>query len=205
MKQTIPLLVASQSKMRHQLLTDMGIRYQVIAQAVDEAIDQTGIAWYDVPLAIATHKMNHVTVPPAYPESIAYILTADTLGFDKNGMSYGKPRDCAQAIEFLKALRGTNCIVTGFVVHKRVRDKIGNWHISERVAQSVKTEYVCAISDAHIEEYLTAVPEAMNASGALTVEGYGSQFIVSVNGSYTAILGLPLYELRCALEQIGFF
>lgn len=205
MKSTTPLLVASQSKMRHRLLNDMGIAYQVITQNVDEKIDATGIAPHELPLAIALHKMNHVSVPETYPESIAYILTADTLGFDRNGISYGKPRDHAQARVFLKALRGTNYIVTGFVVHKRMKDQQGIWQIVEQLARTVTTECVCAITDMQIEEYLGAVPEAMSACGALTVEGYGSQFIKSFNGSYTSVLGLPVYELREELELIGFF
>jgi septum formation protein len=43
-----------------------------------------------------------------------------------------------------------------------------------------------------------------NVSGAMAIEGVGSQFVKSIDGSYTAIVGLPLFELRQALTELGF-
>lgn len=48
-------------------------------------------------------------------------------------------------------------------------------------------------------------PFVYNSAGALFVEGFGAQFVKEVNGSYSAIIGLPMFEVREALEQIGFF
>lgn len=56
-----------------------------------------------------------------------------------------------------------------------------------------------------LEHFLAAEPNLVSFAGALAVDGYASQFVKSINGSYTAILGLPLYEVREALEQLGFF
>ncbi len=44
----------------------------------------------------------------------------------------------------------------------------------------------------------------LKIAGALHVEGYGSQFIKSIEGSYTAIIGLSMFELRKALQQLRY-
>ncbi len=43
------------------------------------------------------------------------------------------------------------------------------------------------------------------ASGAVAIEDYGAQFLKTVDGSHSAIIGLPLFELREALDELGFF
>ena len=45
----------------------------------------------------------------------------------------------------------------------------------------------------------------MQASNAIAIEGCGGQFLQWVRGSYTTIVGLPMFELREALEEIGFY
>jgi len=53
--------------------------------------------------------------------------------------------------------------------------------------------------------YLEQIPHAINACGAGIIEDFGLNFLKTVNGSFTAILGLPLFELRKALTTMGFF
>ena len=59
--------------------------------------------------------------------------------------------------------------------------------------------------DVWIEKYLNSFERYDQVSGGISVEGYGAQFLQTVDGSYSAILGLPMYELRLALEKLGFY
>jgi predicted house-cleaning NTP pyrophosphatase (Maf/HAM1 superfamily) len=68
----------------------------------------------------------------------------------------------------------------------------------------VTADYVFDVPDAWLDIYLEK-SRGLVASGAIAIEEFGSQFLKTVHGSYTTIVGLPMYELREALEKIGFF
>jgi predicted house-cleaning NTP pyrophosphatase (Maf/HAM1 superfamily) len=55
-----------------------------------------------------------------------------------------------------------------------------------------------------VDRYFEKTPFFLNISAGCAVEGFGQSFLKSVNGSYTGILGLPLFELRQALKTLGF-
>ena len=55
-----------------------------------------------------------------------------------------------------------------------------------------------------IDKYFATFPNVLQCSGAGVVEDHGLSYLKSISGSYTAVLGLPLYELRLALKKIGF-
>ncbi len=63
--------------------------------------------------------------------------------------------------------------------------------------------YEFEVPEECIVRYL-AVSYGMKAAGAITIEGYGAQFLKKVEGSYSAIIGLPLFELREALQKLDF-
>jgi len=126
------------------------------------------------------------------------------MGQDAQGTLYGKPKDKQDAIRLIKLLRHGSSMCTAFCVEKRKKGDNG-WNVVQKVSKVVSTSYVFDIPDAWIENYLQHTPQYLNISGAITVEGYGEQFLKSINGSYSAILGLPVCELREALEELGFF
>jgi septum formation protein len=68
----------------------------------------------------------------------------------------------------------------------------------------VPAEYTFDIPDIWIDIYL-AKSIGMQTAGAIAVEGYGAQFLKIVDGSYPSIVGLPMFQLRQALEEVGFF
>jgi septum formation protein len=180
----------------------MDIPFQVISQT---ALEQTppDLSLQDMVTYIARQKMDHVIISSEYTQSIAYVLTADTLGKDSRGAIHGKPESKEDAIAKIKALRGSGYVGTAFCLDKK--KLVGSvWHTEQRIEKYVDAQYVFDMPDAWIERYLTHTPNYMNISGGITVEGYGAQFLKSIKGSYTTILGLPVFEVREALEQIGF-
>ena len=119
-------------------------------------------------------------------------------------MVHGKPVDKKDAIAKIKALRGKGIVGTAFCVDKK-RFENNAWITEKRVEQYVQTTYHLELPDSWIERYLEYTPDYLLISGGFSVEGYGAQFITTVTGSYSALLGLPLAELRVALEQLNFY
>ncbi|MBN1549502.1 Maf family protein [Candidatus Babeliales bacterium] len=198
------LLIASGSKTRHELLFASRIPFTVLSQEVDESQCEKSGSLEECVTRIAHYKMDYVNVSMTYAKNEAIVLTADTLGMDAQGVIHGKPVDRGDAVKKIKALRGKGIVGTAFCLEKRMKQN-GGWASMERVCQYVEASYVFDIPDNWIDAYLDAVPGYYSMSGAITIEGYGSQFLKSITGSYSTILGLPLFELRQALERIGFF
>lgn len=198
------LLLASQSASRKHLLTQACIPFSVIAQHADEQACNWNLPLNEVVTHIAEHKMNSVVLPlPKRTGEYIYVLTADTLSQDVNGTLNGKPVDRADAIEKIKVARAGARIATAFCLDKKIWNGV-EWKIEKRIQQVVCANYVFAVPDAWINFYLDN-STGMQASCAITVEDLGAQFLQVVEGSYSTIIGLPMFELRQALETIGFF
>ena len=198
------LVLASQSAIRQALLDQAGISYVLTSHTADERI----ISW-DQPLAdlvsyISQHKIEYVLMPRTQIlYQYSYIVTADTLTQDMQGTIYGKPQDYADALSMIKALRAGSTVATAFTLEKR-EYKNNSWITQERVTRVITATCVVHVPDSCIDSYILHA-SALQAAGALVIDGYGAQFTQKITGSYTGILGLPLYELRQALEQLGFY
>lgn len=197
------LYLASQSRSRQELLRQADIPFTIIAHNADEVVDK-GLSLEQYVTAVARSKMDHVVMPNGSSGSLAYVLTADTMNQDNNGIMHGKPVNKDDAIAKIKALRKGGIVATAFCLDKK-RFSNGVWHIERRIERHVVTSYVCHIPDHWIEHYLEHTPNYKDVSGAITVEGYGAHFLLSINGSYSSILGLPICEVRQALEELNFF
>ena len=197
------LYLASQSPSRQQLLREANIPFQLLKQTADEAACDWGLPLDQLVASIALHKMESVDLSELDKGSEFFVLTADTLSQDENGTIQGKPKDRADAIEKIKQARDGTRTDTGFCLDKKVwRD--GAWKVIERIEQVVHAHYKFSIPDEWIEIYLeTSI--GLHCSNAIAVEGYGAQFLKEVQGSYTTIVGLPMYELRQELQKVGFF
>jgi septum formation protein len=122
---------------------------------------------------------------------------------DSKGNLHGKPKDRADAIAKLKQARHGNHLATGFCVERRRWDGL-QWITEQHLEQVVTADYLFYIPDQWINYYLDTTL-GLHCAGAAAVEGFGSQFLKRVNGSHSCIIGLPLFEVREALEQLGFF
>jgi len=129
-------------------------------------------------------------------------LTADTLSQDSTGAINGKPVDREDAIAKIKAARNGMRTGTAFCLDRK-QFRNGSWHIDKRIIRFVEAHYRFIIPDFWIDRYLNH-SLGLKASGAIAIEEFGSLFLESINGSYTTIVGLPLFELREALQELGF-
>ncbi len=196
------LFLASQSISRRLLLEQADISYKTIQQDADEY----SCDWTVLPKELVTHlallKMQHAQLPSGQESDICFVLTADTVGYDSNNTIYGKAQDKAEAIKNLKLL-AHGFVATGFCLEKK-EYKQGSWHTILQITEVVESAYVFEVPDNDIETYFSKTG-ALETAGSIAIEGYGLQFLKSVQGSYTGIIGLPLFELRQALEKLGFF
>jgi septum formation protein len=185
------------------LLDQAQIPYVLIPQDADESVCKLSDNLQERVTAIALQKMEHVILPPIQNGAYCFVLTADTLSQDSQGRITGKPENKEDAIAMIKAARAGMYTGTTFCLDRRI-GKQDEWCVDERIIEFAAADYVFDIPDQWIEDYCEK-SIALNASGAIAIEEYGMQFLKSINGSYSGLVGLPMYELRQALEKLGFF
>ncbi|NDD54674.1 Maf-like protein, partial [bacterium] len=181
--------------------------YKVLVHTSDEQ-PRVGVnAFQDYVLAVAQGKMRSLRLPEPTKTDSDYIfaLTADTLERSPStSQIFGKPMNKDHAVKMLKTLRqGPVEVVTACCLDKFYRRNDG-WQRGEHEQWLVSSMVEFYVDDASIESYLAAMPMALQASGAAMVEDNGLRFLKSIQGSYSAVIGLPLYELCHNLRKLGF-
>lgn len=199
------LFLASKSPSRKMLLKQALIPFTVIEQTADEAQCDWSLPLATLVQNIAEYKMHHVVLPAGTVEGeFCFVLTADTLSQDKtDGFILGKPIDRADAIAQIKRGRMGSRLCTAFYLNKYVWQN-NEWHIKMSHTECVQVDYTFFIPDNLIDWYLDN-SIGLQAAGAVAVEECGSQFLQSIQGSHSGLIGLPMFELRQALTACGFF
>jgi septum formation protein len=197
------LYLASKSASRQKLLREAQIPYEIIGQDADEAHCDWGLPLEQVVSSIARYKMDHAIVPAASEGDVCFVLTADTLSQDLDGTINGKPVDRADAVAMIKRAREGSRLATAFCLDRKKYCN-GTWVIDKRIERCVTAQYIFDIPDMWVERYIDATI-ALHASNAIVIDDFGGQFLKTVHGSYSTIIGLPMVEVREALELLGFF
>lgn len=199
------LLFGSKSQSRRMLLEESQIPFVTVDQDADESQCDWNLPLPQLVLSIALYKMQHVILPDGKHEGdICFVLTADTMSHDKTGTIHAKPVDRADAIAKIKATAaGDSFLCTGFCVDRKVWQD-GEWVIEERIADIVSAKFTFVVPESWLDIYLEKTP-FLDVSGGIAVEKFGNQFLQKVEGSYSTIIGLPVFEVRQALEKVGFF
>ena len=190
-----PIILASSSPRRQEILNLLGIPFRVIVPNVDETITPT-IDTDEVSEFIARQKVSAVlhSLPPR--QEIFWILGADTIIL-KNGRYFGKPEDQDQAREFLKELSGsTHTVMTSIVLY--------NGRTKTTSAKTSKTQVTMAeMTDEEIQWYLDT-GEWHGAAGGYRIQSLASCFIKKIEGSQSCVTGLPIFELYDILKEQGY-
>ena len=198
------LYLASKSPSRQYLLRESKIPFIVLSQNADEAQCDWSLSLEEVVTSIARYKMDCVIMPEAHEGDVAFVLTADTLTQDRNGIIHGKPQDAQDAKQKIADLRGCAIVATAFCLHKKMF-KQGAWVTIGQKEQAVISRCDFDIPDSWLERYFKESVIGYEAAGGMAVEAYGMQFLRSIEGSYSAVIGLPLFEVREALDALAFF
>ncbi len=196
------IYLASNSPRRRELLQQIRVSYAVLAFRGPARHDQD-ICEDTLPGEDAMSYVKRVALLKAEGgvRRIAWrglprrlLLAADTT-LELDGEVIGKPRDGDHAIQILRELSArTHQVLTSVVLTD-----------GERYLQRLSTNQVRfrPLKDAEIRQYV-ASGEAMDKAGAYGIQGRAAMFIEEIRGSYTGIMGLPLFETAALLQEFGY-
>ncbi len=138
-----------------------------------------------------------------------WVLTADTLGANSQSEICRKPVGLADAIQMLKSYRAGAITATGYCIERRRWNfNTNSWVLDQRITGVASASYTFNVPDSCLANYLDAAFSGisyLDVSGAVEIERYGVQYLGDIQGSYTAIVGLPMYEVRDSLAKLGFY
>jgi septum formation protein len=182
-----PLILASASPRRAQILRSLGVAFSIEPAGVDETLEP-GERPEAAALRLARAKAQAVRWSPARA-----VLGADTLVVC-DGRALGKPGSPREAAEMLRGLAGRgHHVVTGVCLAAGGAVRSGY----EQTSVAFR-----AMSDAEIAWYV-GTGEPMDKAGAYHIDGYGALFVESVTGSPSNVAGLPVGLLRRLFADAG--
>ncbi|QOJ24984.1 MAG: septum formation inhibitor Maf [Gammaproteobacteria bacterium] len=195
------IYLASRSPRRRELLRQIGVKFnllmmrETLGRAVD--IDEQPFA-NEIP-ADYIYRVTRAKADAGWKRilqrhlPIQPVLAADTI-VTIDGCILGKPKDNAHAEEMLKVLSGrSHQVLTAIGVG--IKDTI-------QMRLSTSTVRFREISEREIRHYLTN-NNVLDKAGAYAIQGMAAAFIVEISGSYSGVMGLPLYETAQLLEEAG--
>jgi septum formation protein len=197
------IYLASQSPRRQELLKQIGVRFEMLVPSPGE--DSESIET-PRPLEKARAYVERVTVAKSaaalarwQQSGLAWapILCADTtvsLPNSPDGEILGKPTDAADAARILNMLSGkVHQVLTAVAITLNSSDK------PLCLVQVSKVRFA-HLSQMQIDDYI-ASGEPFGKAGAYGIQGLGSAFIPMIDGSYSGIMGLPLFETAQLLDR----
>jgi septum formation protein len=197
------IYLASRSPRRRELLRQIGVQFDVLAfrggeRGEDPDVDETPASGeaaerYVERLALTKAEAGMRRLMwrhlPRRP-----VLAADTT-LELEGLIIGKPENQDDAVRILRSLSArTHRVLTAVAVTDGERT---------RSAVSLSEVRFRALADDEIRRYVTT-GEPMDKAGAYGIQGRGAVFIEHISGSYSGIMGLPLYETAQLLQGFGY-
>ena len=186
------LYLASQSPRRRDLLDQLGVDYGLLEVAVPEQ-RLPGEPPEDYVSRVAREKAGAGLLKVLAAPNVT-VLGADT-EVVLDDIVYGKPNDAADARRMLRELSGRNHRVVSAI-----------WLVSagrEEHALSISEVSFAELSDWQIDAYVTT-GECMGKAGAYAIQGRAAAFVAHLSGSYSGVMGLPLFEMATLLRKFEF-
>ncbi|MCK4651441.1 Maf family protein [Candidatus Babeliales bacterium] len=202
------LYLGSESISRRRLLATSGIEYKILKHNSDECGVDIEHGFENYVLEIAKQKMKHLVFPlkEHVEKDYIFILTADTIVVTvKSKKVFGKPKDVNDAKNMLRMYyKEPVNIITGCCLEKRIFEN-NNWVIKDKNYWTTNAIVEFLVDEQSLDLYFKKIPDILRIAGGVMIEhDFGQQFCKSINGSYSAIIGLPLFELKQALRNMEF-
>lgn len=183
------LYLASASPRRRELLAQIGVHYQVLSVAVDESLHANEAPeLYVVRLALAkalAGVAQGVSIPVLGADTA--VVIGDTI--------LGKPRDQADALQMLARLSGTmHHVYSGLAVVTPEGEAYTRLSVTQVHMRDISAEEAQAY-------WQTGEPA--DKAGGYAIQGMAAKFVERIEGSYSGVMGLPLYETAEVLRELG--
>lgn len=183
---TQALILASQSPRRKELISYLGVPFEVKVSDVPELAEGT-------PDGIVTENARRKARAVAGEAKGSLVIGSDTLVF-AGGEPLGKPRDEEDALRMLRMLQGGwHEVYTGICVTDGEK---------EDVRYSVSRVHFIPLTDKELLRYIRT-GEPMDKAGAYALQGRGGLFIDRMEGSYSSVIGMDICLLRAMLKARG--
>ncbi|HEY8887892.1 MAG TPA: nucleoside triphosphate pyrophosphatase [Gallionella sp.] len=196
------IYLASQSPRRRELLKQIGINFEMLLLRSDPRrnleVDETPhtdeqpenyVRRVSQAKAEAGYNVLKMRNLPAFP-----VLAAD-ISVTLDGKIFGKPESAEHAVDMLRQLSGTE-----HQVHSAVAIALEE-HIE--VALSTSTVRFVTLSEERIRRYLLT-REYTDKAGGYAIQGQAGAFVEHLSGSYSGVMGLPLFETVQLLQRFGY-
>jgi septum formation protein len=182
------LKLASTSPRRREILETLGIDFAVVVVDVDEEL-RAGESPEDMVLRLAEAKAEAADVEPD-----SFVLGADT-AVVIDGETLGKPRDEADAVAMLERLSGrVHRVLTGVALRGP--------HGTRSVLSETDVQFREIVRDEALAYWHSGEPQ--DKAGGYAVQGLGGIFVERIEGSYSGVVGLPVFETVALLREAGF-
>lgn len=188
----LPVILASSSPRRRELLEQAGLDFQVESREVDET-PRGGESPLDLATRLAKAKAEVVA---RLQPTAALVLGADTIVVLGEKI-LGKPTDAHDAIATLKLLSGKqHTVITAFAMTCAPEATV--WSV-----RSVHTNvYFQTLNQKRIERYVDS-GEPLDKAGSYGIQGLGGALVERIEGSYSNVVGLPIVEVLECLARMG--
>lgn len=190
------IILASASPRRRELLTQIGMEFEVITDKCEEIITKDKPC--EIVMELASKKARGV-----YDKAVAdlddngiVVIGADTIVVH-NGQIMGKPADEADAAAMLTKLCGdVHCVYTGVAF---LWNEDG--HMCSHSIYECTNVYVSAATEEEIKAYV-ATKEPMDKAGAYGIQGRFAAFIEKIEGDYNNVVGLPVHRVYSFIKEL---
>jgi septum formation protein len=183
----VPVVLASGSPRRRELLDQLGIVFSVRAADIDESV----LEGEDPVTYVARLSREKAAAVPVDPGTL--VIAADTT-VDVDGAILGKPADAAEARAMLAAMSGRR-----HHVHTGVTLRLDG-----RAATEVTTTAVdVVVIDEATAAWYVATGEPFDKAGGYAIQGAGGVLVAAVTGSVSNVVGLPLATVRSLAARLG--
>ena len=186
------IVLASKSPRRREILSMLGVTFEVISAEADESSPITDPSLLVRELALRKGRATRdLLAAEGKWGSDTLVIASDTV-VAVNGEILGKPRDEADARRMLSMLRGrTHTVASGLAL------RMGSRTVTAHELTGVA---FAPMSDEEITAYL-ATGESFGKAGAYAVQGYASRYITGLQGDYFNVVGLPVRRLYETLRD----